>query len=357
MIASTLIDVPNHGAYVYGGHAVYDTDAKRFFIGVRVPNVYSIHCARQMARGALVASRAMVSLAVTGKAGPVGKDELESLGVVDYATTLRARSAWHNLGKDVLNESADYVTSSHRINLCGEDGRQITRDLCKQYKQEAGAHPKGYASKEVLEAVRMNIRVDTVLKVLERGTKFLKEYCGNGNTCPYLESIQETCYDSITELDGKEHFYSPVTTEPKKSVYTPCGEPSRIISQYLNGTARTGENLNNGNCEIEDHVGFRGVPQPHCSVEPGKVIEPEHTRINVNTVSNTAISPETEQQIVEKSKTFLDHVQLIVIITFSVSLAISLAVNFFLLYRLHKSSKLNEEKAPLLSSKSLYNNQ
>ena len=42
MIAATLVDLaPGYGSYVYGGHAVYDSDAKRQFLGVTQGDVYT----------------------------------------------------------------------------------------------------------------------------------------------------------------------------------------------------------------------------------------------------------------------------------------------------------------------------
>lgn len=70
MIAKTLVDVPGEGAVIYGGYIVYDTDAKRQMINVVTEGVYSHKTAAQMARGALLNSRAMVALAVTGNAMP-----------------------------------------------------------------------------------------------------------------------------------------------------------------------------------------------------------------------------------------------------------------------------------------------
>ena len=69
-IAKILVDVPGEGSTVYGGFIVYDTDAKRMFNNVTTKGVYSYKTAYQMAKGALVKSRAMISVDVTGNAAP-----------------------------------------------------------------------------------------------------------------------------------------------------------------------------------------------------------------------------------------------------------------------------------------------
>ena len=57
-IFSTLVDVPFAGACKYGCFGVYDTDAKRVFLGVTEPDVYTLNCASQMAIGILRNSNA-----------------------------------------------------------------------------------------------------------------------------------------------------------------------------------------------------------------------------------------------------------------------------------------------------------
>jgi nicotinamide mononucleotide (NMN) deamidase PncC len=70
LIFSTLVDVPFGGLHKYGSFAVYDTDAKRTFLGVTTSNVYTHECVEQMARGVLRNSNASVAIAVSGNAMP-----------------------------------------------------------------------------------------------------------------------------------------------------------------------------------------------------------------------------------------------------------------------------------------------
>lgn len=88
MLMKTLVDIPGNGAVVYGGFNVYDTDAKRKFIGVRTEGVYSHATAYQMAAGILDNSRAMVSIAVTGNAMVLPNDT-EHMGQVYIGVGLR----------------------------------------------------------------------------------------------------------------------------------------------------------------------------------------------------------------------------------------------------------------------------
>lgn len=91
MILKTLVDVPMQGATLYGGFGVYDTDAKRLWLGVTTEGVYGEKTARQMAEGALKNSRAVVSLAVTGDAMPFPESR-HRLGEVYIGVSIRSRN-------------------------------------------------------------------------------------------------------------------------------------------------------------------------------------------------------------------------------------------------------------------------
>jgi PncC family amidohydrolase len=224
MIVSTLIDVPLYGSYVYGGFATYDSDAKRQFLGVKVGDVYTKECSLEMAIGALVHSRALVGVAVTGKAGPVAKTDLDNLGVVDMGVSIRTDKA--GTGSDLPTDPSfpqTYTSVSRHINNCGADGQQYTRDLCEKYKIEANADPNGNVSLGVLQLTRKLIRQDTVINALKLGLSHLANYdCTNdGGTavCPDLLPLCAASYDGT---------------------YTQYGEPSWVIQQHL-GTTPCGQ--------------------------------------------------------------------------------------------------------------------
>jgi len=70
LIFSTLVDIPAAGPNKYGCFGVYDTDAKRVFLGVEVKDVYTHKCAKEMAVGVLKNSNASLAIAVTGNSMP-----------------------------------------------------------------------------------------------------------------------------------------------------------------------------------------------------------------------------------------------------------------------------------------------
>lgn len=217
MIVSYLVDVPFRGAYIYGGHAVYDSDAKRVFLGVREPNVYTEACSRQMARGAIDSSRALVGIAVTGEAGPVPKSNLAQLGVVNYAISLKTAPAPEGETRegpfwdDPNGDSGDYETLHQRFEFCSYDGHDYTKGWCDEYLKEAEADPNGYVSVATLEATRLAIRQETVFAALSLGVWFLDLACKDSG-CPELQNVQQQAWDGD---------------------YVKCGEPSRIVDANL----------------------------------------------------------------------------------------------------------------------------
>lgn len=114
LIFSTLVDIPLFGSYKYGCFSVYDTDAKRVMLGVKVKDVYTHRCAKEMAEGILLNSNATIGIAVTGNAMPYTGEE-NRLGEVfiGIATYLNDKKI---------------ISKTHAVNMC-----QISKayNLCK----------------------------------------------------------------------------------------------------------------------------------------------------------------------------------------------------------------------------------
>jgi PncC family amidohydrolase len=110
-IIKTLADIPGGGAALYGGFCTYDTDAKRKMIGVRTQGVYCAETAKQMAEGALLNSRAMVALAVTGNSMPY-YDHKEHLGEVWFSVSIRMPSK--SPSKSPSKQTSSNPTKRHK---------------------------------------------------------------------------------------------------------------------------------------------------------------------------------------------------------------------------------------------------
>ena len=106
LIFSTLVDIPFGGYCKYGCFGVYDTDAKRVFLGVTVKDVYTNKCVKQMAIGVLRNSNASIAIAVSGNAMP-NKGNEERLGEVFF-------------GIAGYNNEGQILVETHVFNMCNE---------------------------------------------------------------------------------------------------------------------------------------------------------------------------------------------------------------------------------------------
>ena len=217
LIAKTLVDIPTFGPNIYGGIIVYDSDAKRKFLNVGTANVYSDETAKQMAEGALLNSRAMVSIAVTGNAGPVRLPDIETLGVVDIGVSVRLHSSTN------ANKWST-CTETTRINTC-KDEKHYTH-LCALYRKELEldfgnckpinkSNPFTCSSLGSLSLIRNIIRTHTVASACSFALDVLIRL-QNNNRLPIADEVSNLM--QVENWDGK---------------YIGCDEPSYIIERYL----------------------------------------------------------------------------------------------------------------------------
>ena len=100
MIAGALTEIPGSSSVVDRGFFTYSNEAKMQMIGVS-PKTLEAHgavsreTAIEMANGALSNSRADVSVAVTGIAGPGGGSAEKPVGLVHLAATRRDGQVFH----------------------------------------------------------------------------------------------------------------------------------------------------------------------------------------------------------------------------------------------------------------------
>lgn len=111
LIAGCLTDIAGSSAVVDCGFVTYSNEAKIAMIGV-LPSTLEAHGAvseqgaREMALGAISASRAHLSVAVTGIAGPGGGSLEKPVGLVHIAAASRSGQVSHrkmlygDLGRD-----------------------------------------------------------------------------------------------------------------------------------------------------------------------------------------------------------------------------------------------------------------
>jgi len=93
-VAQAVTSVSGSSEWFDRGFVTYSNEAKREMLGVRGETLerhgsVSEETAREMAAGALAASRAHLAVAITGVAGPTGGTPQKPVGMVCFAWALR----------------------------------------------------------------------------------------------------------------------------------------------------------------------------------------------------------------------------------------------------------------------------
>ena len=102
MVAAAITDISGSSGWFERGFVTYSNHAKTEMIGVPAELIdkhgaVSEPVARAMAEGALRNSRAQVSLAITGVAGPGGGTETKPVGMVSFAWSNRLHTSVETL--------------------------------------------------------------------------------------------------------------------------------------------------------------------------------------------------------------------------------------------------------------------
>lgn len=100
LIAGCLTEVAGSSAVVERGFVTYSNEAKTEMLGVPAAVIASVgavseEVARAMAEGALIRSRAGLTVAVTGVAGPGGGSPEKPVGLVHFGCAMRDAETLH----------------------------------------------------------------------------------------------------------------------------------------------------------------------------------------------------------------------------------------------------------------------
>ena len=117
LVAGLLTEIAGSSAVVERGFVTYSNEAKNELIGVPMALIVahgavSAPVARAMAAGALAHSRADVTVAITGVAGPGGGSDEKPVGLVHFASARRGGDTIHvekrfgDLGRAAVRRAA-----------------------------------------------------------------------------------------------------------------------------------------------------------------------------------------------------------------------------------------------------------
>lgn len=217
LMVSMLVDVPTFGGVVYGGYAVYDTDAKRQMVNVVTPNVYNHTTAREMAEGALLNTRALVAIAVSGQAGPSPQKEPEILGNVWIACSIRiGKNEFYTETK--LFKACEYETTGLDISLV---------DICKNYRSEIVSEnyrENRYVLPETHFVARNLIRLVTVRSAIIFSYDVIKKFFADPKGTIVVPTRRFTERTTLGPVLPNAAY---------DGLYAFCGDPSEIINNHL----------------------------------------------------------------------------------------------------------------------------
>jgi nicotinamide-nucleotide amidase len=124
LIAGALTDIAGSSDVVERGFVTYSYESKSELLGVPAAMIaehgaVSEPVARAMAEGALAASRAQISIAVTGVAGPGSDSQAKPAGLVHLASAQTGKGVLHEIRKfgDIGREAVRRATVEAALDL------------------------------------------------------------------------------------------------------------------------------------------------------------------------------------------------------------------------------------------------
>jgi nicotinamide-nucleotide amidase len=117
LVAAAITDIPGSSAVFDRGFVTYSNNAKLDMLSVPAMFIskhgaVSEVVALAMVKGALAASTANVSIAITGIAGPAGGSAEKPVGLVHFACGIRGKAPHHkmqsygNIGRGAIRQSS-----------------------------------------------------------------------------------------------------------------------------------------------------------------------------------------------------------------------------------------------------------
>jgi len=196
LITSTLVDIPFGGYLKYGCFGVYDTDAKRTFIGVKNEDVYTHKCAKEMAIGTLKNSNATISIAVSGNAMPLNED---------YK---RLSETFISIAGYKDDNTIVYTTKS--VNSCMDSNGEFKK-VCMKWYSTIDINKHKYNPRHLTALISQCIRYDIVRIALDLALAFIKE---NELVVPgFIEERKEKNKQKILPSDKYVSSMSEVCVE------------------------------------------------------------------------------------------------------------------------------------------------
>ena len=211
---STLADIPFGGWMKYGCLGVYDTDAKREFLGVKVDDVYTHRCAKEMAIGALTNSNASLAIAVTGNAMSTPRN-VHQLGEVF-------------IGIAGYNKDGIIIYETSVINACNDidsDFKELCFNWYEIMSQKTIAEQKNFPALWLTANISQSIRYYTTYIALKKCLEFVEKNSTILDSPRFLKErkdinsihIQNKCWNSEHCKDSDSDIRTNTKVMPYQS--------------------------------------------------------------------------------------------------------------------------------------------
>lgn len=183
LIHSTLVDVPFGGWNKYGCFGVYDTNAKRAFLGVTVKDVYTHKCAKEMAVGVLKNSEATLAIAVTGNAMPNQLDPKDVpklgevfIGIAGYRdkNTIVVQTKVYNFCKNPIIKDDDGSICKYWVDSIDTENKLFEKSDDKE-KAKYQRYTDKFNDFSNTNLVSKYVRYSTVCQALSDAQEFLNK--------------------------------------------------------------------------------------------------------------------------------------------------------------------------------------
>ena len=191
LIMSSLVKLPILGWAKYGCFGVYDSDAKRVFNSVKVEDLYTHMCAKQMAIGMLKNSNATLAISVTGNAMPYYND-LNRLGEVF-------------IGIAAYNNNSEIIYTTEAVNSCLDTIEIPFKEKCEKWIGEH-LNESTFADRKNTATISLLIRNYTAYIAMKMASDFIKKH---ENTIGIPDFIEKRKDDNDVKI-GCNHTKIPL---------------------------------------------------------------------------------------------------------------------------------------------------
>lgn len=275
LIMSTLVHVPYGGNHKYGCFGVYDTDAKRVFSGVKVSDVYTHTCAREMAVGLLKNSNATITISVSGNAMP-SRDQLNRLGELFIGVAGYKQKTGEDHAKATTNSGnendVEIIYETRSSSECLERHDNLGNRIKKNCQLWIDENATRYAPRAMTASISRLIRNYTALSAMQFAIDFLQK---NKDLIVPNFVVEAKERNQETQDNLHKHLSIPPSKYPlRNDIKETCtNNVSKVNNTYNVCGAHNAENQYGIRWDIKDYNEVRGTAAIRAAHEEADLVK------------------------------------------------------------------------------------